>query len=152
MSPTAPAGTRPLRQRPAARVLALLVVVLWSGGCADTIRPVPGGLQLGANSGPLQLPVLQNDHLPFEYPREAWRKGVGGETVLKLHIDRRGRVDSVFVLRSSGDRSLDSAALVGARRLEYRPARQGEQTVDIWATLPIRYPMPEAADGKEIQP
>jgi len=93
------------------------------------------------------MPVLENERLPFEYPADAWRERVGGETIVKIHISTLGVVDSAFVLRPSGVPSLDSAALAGSRQLRYRPARQGKDPVEVWATLPVRYPLPE-----EIRP
>ena len=93
------------------------------------------------------MPVLLNERLPFEYPQDAWADRVGGETVLRIHISDTGTVDSVAVEKSSAHRSLDSAAVAAAWELRYTPARQGERPVPVWATLPVRYPMPER-DGE----
>lgn len=123
----------------------LLLLLLPLLGCADQVRPVLGGLRIGAAAEPFHMPVLLNEELPFRYPRDAWEAGVGGETVLRIHIASSGIVDSVQVARSSGHAGLDSAAVVGARRLRYRPARHGEEAVGVWGTLPVRYPMPEEA-------
>lgn len=125
-------------RRTAGTALACVLLV----ACADTVRPVLGGLKIGTASSSFQMPVMANDKPPFEYPRDAWKAGVGGETVLKIHIAADGGVDSVRVHASSGHASLDSAALAGARKLRYRPARHGDEPVDVWATLPVRYPMP----------
>ncbi len=65
--------------------------------------------------------------------------------MLKIHIAASGFVDSVYVARSSGHGSLDSAAVAGARLLHYRPARHGDEPVAVWGYLPVRYPMPERA-------
>lgn len=105
-----------------------------------------GGLKIGMSGTSFHMPVPENERHPFEYPREAWSAGVGGETKLRIHITRRGVVDSAYVLRSSGHAQLDSAALAGVRKLRYRPARQGEDPVGVWAILPVRYPMPEKAE------
>lgn len=129
------------------RSLACALLALALGGCADTIRPALGGLKIGAASGPFHMPVLENEELPFEYPRDAWERGVGGETILKIHIATTGWVDTVRVAKTSGDAVLDSAAVAGARLLRYRPARQGDEPVAVWGYLPVRYPMPERADG-----
>lgn len=123
----------------------LLPLVVAAPGCADTVTPVLGGLKVGTSGGSFHMPVLESDRLPFRYPPEAWRDGVGGETRVRIHIDRRGRVDSAYVVESSGHAALDSAALAGARKLEYRPARQGDRPVAVWAVLPVRYPMPAEA-------
>lgn len=130
-------------------VLAPLLVV---PACADTVTPVLGGLRVGQSGGAFHVPVMQNESLPFQYPPEAWREGVGGEARIRIHINRRGRVDSAYVLESSGHAALDSAALAGARRLEYRPARQGNRPVSVWAVLPVRYPMPARAEDGEVAP
>lgn len=120
--------------------------------CADTVRPVLGGLKIGpAASGPFTYPMLLGEQPAFEYPEDAWARGVGGETLLKIHISTIGHVDSVYVARSSGDEALDSAAVAGARRLRYRPARQGEDPVAVWGLLPVQYPMPEVAKPEDIE-
>ncbi len=115
-------------------------------GCSETIRPALGGLVIGERGDAFHMPTLLNERLPFEYPTVAWRDRIGGETVLRLRISSDGIVDSITVERSSGHRSLDSAAVAGAMELRYKPARQGERPVPVWATLPIRYPMPERSD------
>ena len=120
-----------------------LLLLLPLVGCADQVRPVLGGLRIGTSAEPFHMPVLLNEELPFRYPRDAWEAGVGGETVLRIHIASSGAVDSVAVSRSSGHPGLDSAAVEGARQLRYRPARHGEEPVGVWGTLPVRYPMPE---------
>lgn len=123
----------------------LLIACLAPLACADTVRPVLGGLRIGTESNSFQMPVMENEDVPFEYPRDAWRAGVGGETVLKIHIAADGTVDSVSVHATSGHPSLDSAAVVGARKLRYRPALHGDEAVGVWAKLPVRYPMPAGA-------
>lgn len=128
-----------------------LAAALSLAGCADTVRPVLGGLKIGpAAGGPFTYPMLLSEELPFEYPAAAWSRGVGGETLLKIHISRIGHVDSVYVARSSGDGALDSAAVAGARRLRYRPATQGEEPVAVWGLLPVQYPMPEVVDPEDM--
>lgn len=137
-------------------VLAALLIAIGgslAAGCADTIRPVLGGLKIGNAKAPLQVPVLDTDPLPFEYPRDAWSEGIGGETLLKIHITAYGGVDSVRIEKSSGHRGLDSAAVAGALQLRYRPARHGDEPLAVWAYLPVRYPMPERtgdSDPREV--
>ncbi|MFV1986929.1 MAG: energy transducer TonB [Gemmatimonadota bacterium] len=130
---------------------ATFLLAALSMGCTETVRPVLGGLKIGpAADGPFVMPVLENDRPPFEYPRAAWLRGVGGETILRIHIASNGAVDTVAVAESSGDQALDSAAVAGAHLLRYRPAKRGEELVSVWAYLPVRYPMPtpaKRADG-----
>lgn len=111
--------------------------------CADTPRAV-GGLQLGVDDAPLRPPVRIDEGRTFDYPPDAWDDGIGGTTVLRLLISRRGTVDSALVVESSGNASLDSAALANARRLRYKPAAQGGTPVEVWGRLPVVFPVPES--------
>lgn len=131
---------------------ALVFVCALSGvGCADTPRAV-GGLQLGVDDAPLRPPVRIDEERAFEYPPDAWEDGVGGTTMLRLLISRRGTVDSVVVIGSSGHPSLDSAALANARRLRYTPAAQGGTPVQVWGRLPVVFPVPEQeADTPRVE-
>ena len=131
------------RMQRAPRLFLSLLSLLPVVGCADTVQPYLGGLKVGVTGGSYQMPVLLNETLPFQYPPDAWRKRVGGETLLYIHITTEGTVDSAMVLETSGHPSLDSAALAGARELRFRPAQLGAEPVDTWGKLPIRFPMPE---------
>lgn len=139
----------PTHRRARGAPLLLLGLGLATMGCSEAVRPVLGGLKIGAAAGPFHMPVLDSDELPFQYPADAWERGVGGETLLKIHIGASGWVDSVYIARSSGHYSLDSAAVAGARLLHYRPARHGDEAVAVWGYLPVRYPMPERAPHAE---
>ena len=123
---------------------AVSCVALLSGaGCADTVNPTGGGLRLGVQNAPLRPPVRIDSLHPFEYPPSAWSDGASGTTVLKILISETGSVDSAFVLQSSGDRALDSAAIVNSRHLQWEPAEQGGRPIPIWGRLPVVYPRPE---------
>jgi len=54
-------------------------------------------------------------------------------------VSELGRVDSVEVLESSGYPAFDSAAVQGARRLRYSPARRGDRRVAVWAEVPVHF-------------
>lgn len=129
----------------------VFVLTLAGAGCADTPGAV-GGLQLGLDDAPLRPPVRIEEDRAFEYPPDAWEDGVGGTTTLRLLISRRGTVDSVVVIGSSGHPSLDSAALANARRLRYKPAAQGGTPVQVWGRLPVIFPVPEQeADTPNVE-
>ncbi len=126
-----------------------LLIVVVVAGCADTVNPALGGLKIGVQNAPLRPPERLDETHPFEFPTGAWSQGAGGTTVLKLLISAEGTVDSTFVLQSSGHPDLDSAAVANARRLLYRPARQGGQPVAIWGRLPVIYPLPGGVKPNE---
>lgn len=119
------------------------LVLLVPTSCSEAVQPALGGLTIGRPDAAFQMPVMENETLPFAYPEDAWESGRTGVVVLRIHIDETGAVDSAVVEGSSGVAALDSAALTDAGRLRFRPARQGEDAVDVWATLPVRYPSPD---------
>jgi len=123
--------------------LAAAALMTTLAGCADTVNPTAGGLKIGVQNAPLKPPVRVDSLQPFEYPPAAFSYGASGTTVLKILISETGSVDSAFVLQSSGDPALDSAAVVNSRRLEWEPARRGGRPIPIWGRLPVIYPRPE---------
>lgn len=130
------------------RPLATLVSIVVVSACADTVNPVLGGLKIGVANPPLKYPVRVDAH-HFDYPSDAWDERIGGTVVLKLHISPAGVVDSAYVLESSGHRSLDSAAVADSRRLRYDPAEQDGEPIEVWAKLPVIYPLPEETSEHE---
>ncbi|MCY3546318.1 MAG: energy transducer TonB, partial [Gemmatimonadetes bacterium] len=52
---------------------------------------------------------------------------------------REGGVDSVAVVESSGHAALDSAALLGARGMEFEPARRAGEPLRVWARVPVHF-------------
>jgi TonB family protein len=121
------------------RILALgLVVATVAVGYAVASQVLGIGL-LDRVRGGQRLPTLQRGEMPFRYPLALWREGVEGEVLLRVHVTALGTVDSVQLEQSSGHAGLDSIALLGARRLRYEPATEGEQPVAVWATLPVRF-------------
>ncbi len=84
---------------------------------------------------------------PFRYPIDEWDGDVEGEVVVMVHVTDVGGVDSVYVLESSGQPALDSAALAGARELEFAPGRRGDERIAMWAKLPVVFARPDSATG-----
>lgn len=81
---------------------------------------------------------------PFRYPIDEWDGDVEGEVVVMVHVTAVGDVDSVYVLESSGQPALDSAALAGTRELDFAPGRRGDERIDMWAKLPVRFTKPDS--------
>ena len=76
---------------------------------------------------------------PFEYPLELWDRRIEGAALLLLHVSDAGVVDSAIVKETSGHAAFDSAAVQGARELQFSPARRGDRRVDSWVELPVRF-------------
>jgi len=79
----------------------------------------------------------------LNYPDEARRRRLQGRVVISIGIRRNGSVESATLLRSSGSRILDDAALRIARLAEpYPPLPKTSEHIDIlnvvrtWEFLP----------------
>jgi TonB family protein len=70
--------------------------------------------------------LLTNQVLP-SYPVDAQSKGIQGKVVLKLHIEKDGRVSSVATV--SGDSLLAPSAMDAAKRLRFRPYYLDDEAV-----------------------
>ena len=96
---------------------------------------------------PDELPSLVTGELPFKYPPSLYARRVQGNVMLKLFIDRDGRVvpDSTRIDRPSGYAELDSAAVTGARELRFVPAKLGGEPIATTVLFPLFFRHPEAA-------
>jgi TonB family protein len=60
---------------------------------------------------------LRNGMTEDDYPMQAKEEGRGGTVRLQFSVDYRGALGQQMLVHSSGDKSLDDAALHAARRL-----------------------------------
>jgi periplasmic protein TonB len=89
-------------------------------------------------------PVVETEPVPltqpaFQYPEELWDAGVEGKTVLRIHINAGGTVDSARVETPSKYPAFDSAALAGTGALRFQPARRDGTPVSKWVLLPVEF-------------
>ena len=90
-----------------------------------------------------------NGDAPIQYPPRLFDQRVEGDVVLRLFVDSTGRLvpDSSRVAESSGYPALDSAALGGARRLRFAPARKRGVPSATSFLQPIEFRHPAGADA-----
>ncbi|HCK60544.1 MAG TPA: hypothetical protein DHW11_04910 [Gemmatimonadetes bacterium] len=100
----------------------------------------------------IERPRFLSGEVPIEYPLQMWDQDVEGETVLIVRVSATGTVDSVRVLESSGHRAFDSAAVEGARHLQFSSARQGGKQVEVWAHVPVRFSKSSRPDSLDTGP
>lgn len=94
---------------------------------------------------PLQQPVPMAEKNPVEYPVSMWDRKVEGETMLLVHVNEYGDVDSAYVEKTSGHADFDTAAVKGAKLLRFTPGRRGEKHIAMWTRLPIRFALDSTA-------
>lgn len=107
---------------PGSAAAAALVMTVACGGEGEIEQPRP-----------LMVDV------PIEYPLHMWDQGMEGETLLRVRVGDTGAVDSVEVVESSGYSSFDSAAVAGALKLRFTPARRDGKRIEVWAQVPVRF-------------
>ena len=72
---------------------------------------------------------------PPQYPPEEQRRGITGTVTVGLTYDANGNVTDVQVIKSSGNRNLDRAAVKAAKRWKVNPAvRNGVKTAGVAKT------------------
>ena len=121
-----------------ARILGLILLLIPAAACRGEPEPI--------------VEPRQTSEPPFQYPEELWDAGVQGKTTLRIFISDQGTVDTVQVEQTSGHEAFDSAALAGARQLRFQPARQGEQAIAVWRSLPVEFNLGPAAGDSAAAP
>jgi protein TonB len=71
------------------------------------------------------------------YPPAALEAGVAGTAVVNIRLDTAGKVTGAKLVRSSGDRALDAAALTAVRLASPLPKPPPGQNLEV--TAPLRY-------------
>ncbi len=77
--------------------------------------------------------------LEREYPALLRDAGVGGRTIVWIRLDEQGVVQDVQVNTTSGQPSLDDAALRVARVMQFSPAMNRDKQVPVWVSIPIQF-------------
>lgn len=72
-----------------------------------------------------------------EYPPILLQSGIGGTVILHVLIGLDGSVIDARVWESSGMDALDRAALRVSRDMQFSPAQNRDQTVRVWAAIPV---------------
>jgi len=120
--------------------------LVWLAGCGPAAPPPEQGANRPATPAEMEPPVALNSNSPIQYPPRLFDRGVEGEVVLRLFVDSTGRVapESSKVAESSGYPALDSAALAGARKLRFAPARRRGVPVAAAFLQPIEFRHPDS--------
>lgn len=129
------------------RVALVGVVALGIVSCRKARSTDPGASVARASASPDQEPpVALNGDSPIQYPPRLYDQKVEGDVVLRLYVDSTGRLapESSRVVEPSGYSALDSAALSGARRLRFAPARRHGLPIATAFLQPVEFRHPQA--------
>ena len=92
----------------------------------EPVKPAFGGI--GYKNNP-----------PPDYPTIAVRQGWQGTVLLRVRVLQSGAVESIEVVRSSGKKVLDDAAIHTVERWVFAPSTRGSTAIDGYATVPIEF-------------
>ena len=100
---------------------------------APAAPPAPAPITpASANAGYLHNPAP-------EYPSLAMRRGWEGTVLLRVHVLASGKPGEIQIQKSSGRDQLDSAAKDAVKRWSFVPAKQGNDPIDGWVSVPIDF-------------
>lgn len=95
---------------------------------------------------PAQQPTASASTLPSpihapapRYPSDAMRQGAGGTVRVKISVAADGSVAQLDIVESSGNRSLDRAALETLRRWTFKPGTRNGQPIATNVVVPITF-------------
>lgn len=124
--PEASSGLVETHSSPAPEALALVAPVPADGaGQATSIAP--------------PSPARYRETPQPEYPRQAREEEREGVVVLRVRVSVEGRPAEILLESSSGDESLDRAAIAGVGRWTFTPARRDGHPIEAWMRVPVRF-------------
>lgn len=106
--------------------------------------PMPEGAVDGTDTaGAAPAPVLRKlrvvEMRPPEYPPSARRQGIEGTVRVRVLVGPDGHVIQALVAKTSGDDTLDAAALEAVVDWLFEPAQLDGEAVRAWASVPIAF-------------
>lgn len=90
------------------------------------------------------VPVITNPRYrspprPPEYPRRAQEAGIEGTVIIRARVNASGNVSDASVQQSSGNASLDAAALKAVRGWAFVAAVRDGQSIDSIVQVPVHF-------------
>lgn len=77
---------------------------------------------------------------PLKYPKIAERNGWYGTVTLRIHVLASGKAESANIVKTSGKKVLDDAAIEAVLTAwKFVPAKRGNTPIDGWVTQPITF-------------
>jgi TonB family protein len=108
---------------------AIAIASLILGGCAQSpsVSPVPAASAGGKAITPsCARPV---------YPQQAKERKIEGTSIIRLLISAEGKVVKTHLAQSSGDASLDQAAVSALSKCTFTPANYQGKPAQAWTAV-----------------
>jgi protein TonB len=86
-----------------------------------------------------QPPLFKAPRPPLDYPNKARKRGYQGITLVLIRLDTAGSIETVVLVRSSGHKILDKAALKNVAKWQFHPVKHNGQLVKAQFEVPINF-------------
>lgn len=73
------------------------------------------------------------------YPKKLRERDIEGKVILKILIDKEGKVQEIQIFESSGYKTFDQIAIKSVRQWRFKPARKENQQRESWVLIPINF-------------
>lgn len=84
-------------------------------------------------------PQLISGQASLKYPAEDFEQRIQGKTIIRIFVNKEGKIGETKVLESSGSDILDEAALEMVKSSVYEPGTIDGVISDFWLHLPIQF-------------
>lgn len=77
-----------------------------------------------------------------KYPEPALRAGLEGKVIVKMWVDKEGKVKQVVVLKSDAE-IFNEPAIEAAKQFVFTPASMNKKPIAVWVSYPFRFQLPD---------
>lgn len=102
----------------------------------ETETTGPASVALAPGDQPVPL---SGQNPPPVYPPAALRSGESGTVLVRVEVDANGTPAGVALVKRSGSRELDRAAMEAVRKWRFQPAQRDGQAVPASLVIPIDF-------------
>ncbi len=102
-----------------------------------------GGIEIPKETEPAEFIPIEKLPVPIKqvaptYPEIARRANIEGTVLLKIWVDKEGKVHEVRIVKSDSE-IFNQAAIEAAKQYLFTPAIMNQNPVSVWVTIPFKF-------------
>lgn len=78
-------------------------------------------------------------HLSPLYPFAAKRKSIQGQVIIRIVVDKMGKVQNPEILEATPEGIFEESAIKAVRRWRFKPAIKDRTAVDVYVVVPLKF-------------
>ena len=78
-------------------------------------------------------------HLSPLYPFAAKRKGIQGQVIVRIIVDKMGNVRDPEVIEATPEGVFEESAISAVRRWRFKPAIKDKRSVSVYVIVPVKF-------------